>query len=102
MGLGNIVNFLGAKDQEILPDYYAASMGVIMPSDYEFFGMVALEAMASGTPVIATEVGGLAYLIWHEETGFLVPVRDAVRLSEYIITLLLNPRKREQMGQAVC
>ncbi len=98
MGLGNIVKFLGAKDQELLPDYYAASVGVIMPSDYEFFGMVALEAMASGTPVIATEVGGLAYLVRHEETGFLVPARDSLRLSKYITALLVNPEKRKQMG----
>ncbi|NJR12595.1 glycosyltransferase family 1 protein [bacterium] len=50
--------FLGAKEQAQLALYYAAADAVLVPSDYESFGMVALEAMACGTPVIASEVGG--------------------------------------------
>jgi D-inositol-3-phosphate glycosyltransferase len=60
-----------------------------MPSHYESFGMVALEAMACGTPVIASEVGGLAYLVRDGETGFTVPDQEPEALTEKI-TWLLN------------
>jgi D-inositol-3-phosphate glycosyltransferase len=100
LGLEDIVHFLGAKDQALLPDYYAASLAVVMPSDYESFGMVALEAMASGAPVIATEVGGLAYLVQNGKTGFLVPARDPKALAERVKSLLLDSEGRNRMGQA--
>lgn len=99
LSLDHLVVFLGAKDQELLPLYYAAATAVIVPSDYESFGMVALEAMASGTPVIASEVGGLAFLVRDKETGFLVPSRDAVALAEGIATILTDPEKRKLLGQ---
>ncbi|MCA9916014.1 MAG: glycosyltransferase, partial [Anaerolineae bacterium] len=86
--LNCIVSFLGAKDQALLPYYYSAAVAVIMPSDYESFGMVALEAMASGTPVIASQVGGLAFLVRDRQTGFLVPAREPQALAECITTLL--------------
>ncbi len=98
MGLEDYVDFLGAKDQSALAVYYAAATAVIMPSEYESFGMVALEAMASGTPVIASEVGGLAYLVRDEKTGFLVPARDPQRLAKGIANMLTNPLQRETMG----
>lgn len=94
----DLVVFLGAKDQEILPNYYAAAEMVVMPSHYESFGMVALEAMAMGTPVIASEVGGLAYLVQDGETGFHVPSRDPEALARRIFDLLNNPRCREHLG----
>jgi D-inositol-3-phosphate glycosyltransferase len=97
--LDDIVEFLGAKDQKLLPLYYAAASAVIVPSDYESFGMVALEAMATGTPVIASEVGGLAFLVRTEETGFLVPVRDPSALAEGIMTILTQPDKRKLLGK---
>lgn len=97
--LNRVVDFLGAKDQSLLPDYYAAATAVIMPSDYESFGMVALEAMASGTPVIATEVGGLAHVVQNGKTGFLVPVREPAALAERIMALLASDELRQQMSQ---
>jgi D-inositol-3-phosphate glycosyltransferase len=93
------VCFLGAKEQAQLPAYYAAADAVLVPSDYESFGMVALEAMACGTPVIASEVGGLAYLIKDGETGYLVPVRDASAFAARIGTLISDPHRIEQMGR---
>lgn len=99
LGLNHVVDFLGAKDQTQLVNYYAAASTVIMPSEYESFGMVALEAMATGTPVIASEVGGLAYLVKHGETGFLVPSRDPESLAEYITRLITNPDLRETLGK---
>ena len=74
------VRFLGAKDQSLLPFYYAAADMVVMPSHYESFGLVALEAMAMGTPVIASKVGGLAHLVQDGETGYLVERGNSQRL----------------------
>lgn len=93
------VAFLGAKDQEILPNYYAAAEMVIMPSHYESFGLVALEAMAMGTPVIASEVGGLAFLVRDDENGFHVPSRDPEALADRIYCLLTDEACRERLGR---
>ncbi|MEP7287358.1 MAG: glycosyltransferase [Chloroflexota bacterium] len=98
MGLGELVVFLGAKDQDTLNYYYSASEALIMPSDYESFGMVALEAMASGTPVIASEVGGLAYLVRDGYNGYHVPVRDPQALAAKIRVILEQPETRQQLG----
>lgn len=97
LDLQDSVAFAGAKEQVELPYYYAASAAVIVPSDYESFGMVALEAMATGAPVIASEVGGLAFLVRDGVTGFHVPVREPLALAERIMTLLANPDKLIQM-----
>jgi D-inositol-3-phosphate glycosyltransferase len=98
LGVAETVTFLGAKDQDILPDYYAAAEMVVMPSHYESFGMVALEAMAMGTPVIASEVGGLAFLVKDGQNGFLVPSRDPEALAERIFTLLQDEACRKALG----
>jgi D-inositol-3-phosphate glycosyltransferase len=95
----NLVTFLGAKDQNVLPNYYAAAEMVIMPSHYESFGMVALEAMAIGTPVIASEVGGLAFLIQDGVNGFHVPTRNPEALAERIHTLLVDNNCRGQLSR---
>lgn len=100
LNIHDFVLFLGAKDQDVLPNYYAAAEMVVMPSHYESFGMVALEAMAMGRPVIASEVGGLAYLIQDGITGYHVPSRDPEALAERIFELLTNPGCREDMGRA--
>ena len=73
LGVGDLVLFLGKQDQDTLQYYYSAAEIVIMPSHYESFGMVALEAMACGTPVIATQVGGLQHLVQNGKTGFTIP-----------------------------
>ncbi len=86
--VGQLVVFLGKRDQDRLPYYYSAAELLVMPSHYESFGMVALEAMACGTPVIASEVGGLAYLVRDGETGFTVPDQEPELLSEKITWLL--------------
>ena len=99
LGINNLVTFLGAKDQDILPYYYAAAEMVVMPSHYESFGMVALEAMAMGTPVIASEVGGLAHLVQPGVNGFHVPVHDPEALAARILDLLTNDALRQQLGQ---
>lgn len=98
LGLDALVTFVGAKDQDALSDYYAASEALIMPSDYESFGMVALEAMASGTPVIASQVGGLAFLVRDGVNGYHVPVREPAALADKIRRLLSDPTERERLA----
>lgn len=100
LGLRDLVTFLGARDQDTLQYYYGAAEALIMPSDYESFGMVALEAMACGTPVIASEVGGLAFLVQDGVTGFHVPNRDPEALAGAIRTILTDSERRLAMGQA--
>ncbi|MCA9944447.1 MAG: glycosyltransferase [Anaerolineales bacterium] len=99
LDIHDLVTFLGAKDQDLLPNYYAAAEVVVMPSHYESFGMVALEAMAMGTPVIASEVGGLAHLVKHGITGYHVPSRDPEALAARIYELLSNKDCRQVLGQ---
>ena len=99
LGVMEVVTFLGAKDQDDLPEYYAAAEMVVMPSHYESFGMVALEAMAMGTPVVASEVGGLAFLIKDAHNGFLVPSRDPEALAERIYTLLTDADCQQDLGR---
>ncbi|MBN2555134.1 MAG: glycosyltransferase [Anaerolineales bacterium] len=98
--LQELVIFLGKRSQDSLPYYYSAARVVVVPSHYESFGLVALEAMACGTPVIATDTGGLAYLIKDAETGFHVPVGDPAILAERIKCLLLNEELRTHMAKA--
>lgn len=99
LGIHDLVTFLGAKDQNILPNYYAAAEVVVMPSHYESFGMVALEAMAMGTPVIASEVGGLAFLVQDGINGYHVPSRDPEALAERLFEILTNNDCRADLGR---
>jgi D-inositol-3-phosphate glycosyltransferase len=101
LALGQTVLFLGKRDQDKLPYYYSAAEVLVMPSHYESFGMVALEAMACGTPVIASEVGGLAYLVRDGETGFTIPSDEPDTLCEKLSWLLNDPELHARMsGQA--
>ncbi len=96
--MGGMVVFLGMRGQDTLPYYYSAAEVVVMPSLYESFGMVALEAMACGTPVIASEVGGLGYLVQNDVTGFTVPDSDPSALCDKLSALLGDADLREAMG----
>jgi D-inositol-3-phosphate glycosyltransferase len=98
-GLEDLVTFLGKRDQDSLPYYYSAAETVVVPSHYESFGMVALEAMACGTPVVASEVGGLAFLVQDGVTGFTVPVDDPQALADRLALLIQDPRLRERLGE---
>jgi D-inositol-3-phosphate glycosyltransferase len=99
LGLEELVTFLGKRSQDTLPYYYSASEAVVMPSHYESFGMVALEAMACGTPVVASQVGGLAFLVKDGVTGFTVPVDDPRALADDLMELIKDPQLRERMGK---
>jgi D-inositol-3-phosphate glycosyltransferase len=99
LGIRDVVTFLGSKNQDTLQYYYSAAEMVVMPSDYESFGMVALEAMACGTPVIASDVGGLAFLVKDGRTGYRVPAGDTEALAERIAHLLTDELSRRRVGQ---
>ena len=92
------VNFVGSLDQESLALYYAAADICAVPSLTESFGLVALEAMACGTPVVGTRVGGLQTLIEHGESGLLVPAGDYQALAEAIAELLSDERLRMHLA----
>ena len=98
LGLDDMILFLGKRGQSTLPYYYAAAEVVVMPSHYESFGMVALEAMACGTPVIASRVGGLAHLIQDGETGFFVPAQDPETLAEKLRLVFVDNQLRAKMS----
>jgi D-inositol-3-phosphate glycosyltransferase len=98
-GLDDIVKFLGKRDQDTLQYFYSAAEMVVVPSHYESFGLVALEAMACGTPVVASETGGLAFLVRDGETGFHVPAGNDIALAERIKQLLTDEVLRERMGR---
>lgn len=94
----DMVVFYGAQAQEVLPGYYSASDVCVMPSLYESFGMVALEAMACGIPVIASRVGGLTFTVRDGETGFLVPERNSKALAEKLNLVLGDECLRQRLG----
>jgi D-inositol-3-phosphate glycosyltransferase len=96
--LDDLVTFLGKHAQDTLPYYYSAAEAVVVPSHYESFGMVALEAMACGTPVVASQVGGLAYLVQDGVTGYTVPFSDVKALADRLAELIKNPQLRDRLG----
>ena len=99
LAMGRTVIFLGKRGQDTLPYYYSAAEVLVMPSHYESFGMVALEAMACGTPVIASEVGGLGFLVQNGETGYTIPNGEPDVLCDRLSTLLNDANLREAMGR---
>src|SRR5207249_10584864 len=84
------VAFVGSRGQEELALYYAAADLCAVPSLTESFGLVALEAMACGTPVVGTRVGGLQTVIEEGESGLLVPAGDYQALADAIARVLTD------------
>jgi D-inositol-3-phosphate glycosyltransferase len=99
-GLAGRVRFLGAVQPRLLADLYAMAEVCVVPSHTESFGLVALEAQASGTPVVAAAVGGLVEVVEDGVTGFLIDGRDPAAFAARIGELLGRPELRERMGAA--
>jgi D-inositol-3-phosphate glycosyltransferase len=99
LGLDGITTFPGRISDRDLPLYYTAADVCVVPSHYEPFGLVAIEAMASGTPVIASDVGGLQFTVENEQTGLLAPPKDVAAFSTAIDRILSNPQWRDQLGR---
>lgn len=98
LGMSDMTIFPGRLSDDILPAYYAAADVCVVPSHYEPFGLVAIEAMASGTPVVASDVGGLQFTVVPEETGLLAPPQDDAAFATAIDRILANPDWRNQLG----
>jgi D-inositol-3-phosphate glycosyltransferase len=98
LNINNLVLFLGKQSQDTLPYYYSAAEIVLVPSHYESFGLVALEAMACGIPVIATQVGGLTTLVRNGVTGYTVPDDDPQALELSLTQLICKDEIRKRMS----
>ncbi len=99
LGLKDCTIFTGHLDETILPYYYAAADVCVVPSHYEPFGLVAIEAMASRTPVVASNVGGLQFTVVPEVTGLLVPPKNEIAFAGAIDRILTNPAWAKQLGE---
>jgi D-inositol-3-phosphate glycosyltransferase len=99
-GITANVTFTGFKKRELLKYYYSAADVFISTPWYEPFGITPLEAMACGTPVIGSNVGGLKYTIADGETGSLVPANDPVALARKVYSLFVDAEKMLDMSEA--
>ena len=98
LGLGERVTFLGTRDA--LPELLAPADVYLLASREESFGLSALEAMASGTPVVATDVGGVAEVVVDGETGCLAPAEDLEAFAQALAGLLNDRDRAQEMGRA--
>lgn len=97
LGLTSRVIFTGRLSAGRLVEEYSRCTILVQPSLYEGFGLPAAEALACGTPVVATDAGAVAEVV-SPESGLLVPPADAQALAEGIATLLEDPQRRQSMG----
>ena len=100
LGIGDTVTFTGSVPQSTLPTYYSAADVFVLPSHSESFGLAPLEAMACGTPVVVSRVGGMKTFVNSGENGYLVPWRCPESFAQRLDVLLANPELRHAMGQA--
>jgi D-inositol-3-phosphate glycosyltransferase len=90
-GVAERVRFVPPQPHEVISTYYRAADVCLVPSRSESFGLVALEAGACGTPVVASNVGGLTTLVDHGRTGFLVERREPSDFADYVRRILADP-----------
>ena len=96
-GLYRRVRWCGLRSN--VQDFMAAFEITVVPSVEEPLGLVALESLAAGTPVVAADTGGLPEIVHHKESGLVVPPKDPQALADAIIELAGDPLQREMMGQ---
>jgi glycosyltransferase involved in cell wall biosynthesis len=100
LGLEGKVEFLGAIPPDAVRAEYAESDLFVLGSRYEPFGIVLIEAMSMGLPIVATTAGGIPDVLEHEKTGLLVPPGRPELLGAAIAQLLRDPQRREQLATA--
>jgi len=93
LGIAHRIHYLGAKPQAQVAQYYAAADVCVVPSYYEPFGIVPIEAMASGTPVVASRTGGLRFTVVEDVTGHLAKPKDHKELAEKLALVLQRGKK---------
>lgn len=101
LNIATSVKFVGRKEQEELPPYYQAADVLVMPSHYESFGITAIEAMASGVPVITTDVTGVSNLIDEKHSILITSANNPILLAERIATLLCNEEKYKKVSSSL-
>ncbi len=94
------IDFVGQVDHNELPLYYNAADVCVVPSYYESFGLVALEAMACGIPVVAARVGGLSTIIQHGSTGYLKPWRCPDAFANSVEMIISSDGLQQSLGEA--
>jgi glycosyltransferase involved in cell wall biosynthesis len=99
IGVSHSVSFLGELSDEQLKEFYRVCSLIVVPSLHEAFGIVALEAMASGTPLVASDMGGLAEIIKDGTNGLLFKSGDSNALADAVISLLKHPEMAEMIGR---
>lgn len=99
-GMAERLHLVGAIPRDLLPLYMDAADVAVVPSLYESFGMVALEALACGVPVVASATGGLQLTVHDGENGYLVPAGHAPAFAERLADLLRNPVLARRMALA--
>jgi len=97
LGISEDVRFLGKQEQ--MEEILVVSDLFLLPSDYESFGLAALEAMAARMPVISSNAGGLPEINIHGETGYLANVGDVDAMSKFAIELLGDEEKHQQFKE---
>jgi glycosyltransferase involved in cell wall biosynthesis len=100
LGVIDRVAFAGSRPQEDLRRYYGAADVSVSVPHYEPFGITPLEAMACGTPVVGSRVGGIKTSVADGETGYLVPPRDPEALADRLLRLLSDMSLRSRMSRA--
>jgi D-inositol-3-phosphate glycosyltransferase len=100
LGLEDRVDFLGTVKHEDLPGYFSLADVCCVPSYSESFGLVALEAQACGTPVVASRVGGLRQLVLDGITGYTIPDHDPTVYGDAMLRIMENNDLRQAMGVA--
>jgi len=94
------IDFVGQVEHSDLPLYYNAADVCVVPSYYESFGLVALESMACGTPVVASRVGGLSTIINHGSTGYLKSWRCPEAFANSVEMIISSDGLQQSMGEA--
>ena len=99
LGIGHLTSFQAHVYHDHMPVYYASADVCVVPSHYEPFGLVAIEAMASGVPVVASDVGGLQFTVVPEETGLLIPPKHELEFAKAIDRMLTEPQWSNTLGE---
>jgi D-inositol-3-phosphate glycosyltransferase len=101
LNISTVVKFVGRKKQDELPAYYNASEIVVLPSQYESFGITAVEAMACGVPVITTDVTGVSNLFDKQHSSLITSANNPILLAEKMKNLLVNEKEYKKISHEV-